>query len=218
MADADMFTSTSVHHVAASTLRRGRVRAFTDHAGCPPWLWVGADLRAADLRDAVFTHALLADARRGPAGRLGRAWRPATTSPSASARGPQPARATCTCAPPWPKRPGPPGAPPPAPGARFRRLARRFGKGNEKKAAVAVARTLLCIAWAVMRYDGDYADAGTGYYEQRDQRNREHLVRYHQHALARLGYQVTLAASTTTAHRQARAPRPVQPRARPPDP
>ena len=78
------------------------------------------------------------------------------------------------------------------PGARFRRLARRFGKGNEKKAAVAVARTLLCIAWAVMRYDTDYADAD--YYEQRDQRNREHLVRYHQHALARLGYQVTLAA------------------------
>jgi transposase len=39
------------------------------------------------------------------------------------------------------------------PGARFRRLARRFGKGNEKKAAVAVAHTLLSIAWAVMRYD-----------------------------------------------------------------
>ena len=29
------------------------------------------------------------------------------------------------------------------PGARFRRLARRFGKGNEKKAAVAVAHTLI---------------------------------------------------------------------------
>ncbi len=26
---------------------------------------------------------------------------------------------------------------------------------------MAVARTLLCIAWAVMRYDGDYIDAGT---------------------------------------------------------
>ena len=79
------------------------------------------------------------------------------------------------------------------PGARFRRLARRFGKGNENKAAVAVAHTLLCIAWAVMTYDGDYADAGADYYERRDQRNREHLVRYHQHALARLGFQVTLA-------------------------
>jgi hypothetical protein len=78
------------------------------------------------------------------------------------------------------------------PGARFRRLARRFGKGNEKKAAIAVAHTLLSIAWAVMRYDSDYIDAGADYYEQRDQRNREHLVRYHQNALARLGLQVTI--------------------------
>ena len=78
------------------------------------------------------------------------------------------------------------------PGARFRRLARRFGKGNEKKAAVAVAHTLLCIAWAVMRYDGDYVDAGTDYYERRDQRNREHLIRHHQQALARLGCQIQL--------------------------
>jgi hypothetical protein len=69
------------------------------------------------------------------------------------------------------------------PGARFRRLARRFGKGNEKKAAVAVAHTLPGIAWAVMRYDA-------GYYERRDQRNREHLVRYHQNARARLGVEV----------------------------
>jgi transposase len=78
------------------------------------------------------------------------------------------------------------------PGARFRRLARRFGKGHEKKAAVAVAHTLLSIAWAVMRHDGDYIDAGTDYHERRDQRNREHLARHHQQALARLGYQVTL--------------------------
>jgi transposase len=78
------------------------------------------------------------------------------------------------------------------PGARFRRLARRFGKGNEKKAAIAVAHTLLCIAWAVMRYDAGYTDAGAGYYERRDQRNREQLVRYHQNALARLGLQVII--------------------------
>ena len=78
------------------------------------------------------------------------------------------------------------------PGARFRRLARRFGKGNEKKAAIAVAHTLLSTAWAVMRYDADYIDAGAGYYQRRDQRNREHLVRYHQNALARLGLQVII--------------------------
>ena len=77
------------------------------------------------------------------------------------------------------------------PGARFRRLARRFGKGHEKKAAVAVAHTLICIAWAVLSRGEDYAEAGEDYYEQRDRRNREHLIRHHQQALARLGCQVT---------------------------
>lgn len=60
------------------------------------------------------------------------------------------------------------------PGTRFRR---RFGKGNEKKAAMAVAHTLPCIASAVMRYDGNYINSGADYYERQDQRNREHLVR-----------------------------------------
>jgi len=78
------------------------------------------------------------------------------------------------------------------PGARFRRLARRFGRGHEKKAAVAVAHTLICIAWAVLSRGEDYAEAGEDYYEQRDRRNREHLIRHHQQALARLGCQVTL--------------------------
>ena len=78
------------------------------------------------------------------------------------------------------------------PGARFRRLARRFGRLNIKKAAVAVAHTLLCIAWAVMKDDSDYAEAGADYYDLRDQRNHEHLARHHQQALARLGYQVAL--------------------------
>ena len=78
------------------------------------------------------------------------------------------------------------------PGARFRRLAHRFGKLNIKKAAVAVAHTLLCIAWAVMKHDSDYAEAGADYYDQRDRRNHGHLVRHHQQALARLGYQVSL--------------------------
>jgi len=78
------------------------------------------------------------------------------------------------------------------PGARFRRLARRFGRLNIKKAAVAVAHTLLCVAWAVMKDDSDYAEAGAGYYDQLDHRNHEHLVRHHQQALARLGYQIAL--------------------------
>jgi hypothetical protein len=56
------------------------------------------------------------------------------------------------------------------PGARFRRLARRFGRLNIKNAAVAVAHTLLCVAWAVMKDDSDYAEAGSDYYDQLDQR------------------------------------------------
>jgi hypothetical protein len=51
---------------------------------------------------------------------------------------------------------------------------------------------MLGISWAVMKYDGDYAEAGADYYDRRDQRNHEHLVRHHQQALARLGYEVTL--------------------------
>jgi transposase len=79
------------------------------------------------------------------------------------------------------------------PGARFRRLARRSGRGNEKKAAAAAAaHTLPCIAWAVMKHDSDCTQAGAGYYDRRDQRNHDHLIRHHQQALARPGYQVTL--------------------------
>ncbi len=54
------------------------------------------------------------------------------------------------------------------PGARFRRLAYRFGKLNNQKAAVAVAHTLLSIAWAVMKDNTDYAEAGADYYDLRD--------------------------------------------------
>jgi transposase len=78
------------------------------------------------------------------------------------------------------------------PGAGFGGRPRRFGRLNIKKAAVAVAHTLLCVAWAVMKDDSDYAEAGADYYDLRDQRNHEHLVRHHQQALARLGYQVAL--------------------------
>ena len=103
------------------------------------------------------------------------------------------------------------------PGARFRRLARRFGRGNEKKAAVAVAHTLICIAWAVIRHDEDYAEAGEQYYGQRDQRNREHLVRHYQQALTRLGYQVMLTGPGDLATRRRARTHPPQPPARRPD-
>ena len=78
------------------------------------------------------------------------------------------------------------------PGARFRRLARRFGTGNENKAAVAAAHTLPSIARAVLRDDSNYTDAGADYYERGDQRSREHLIRHHHNALARLGPQMAV--------------------------
>ena len=45
-----------------------------------------------------------------------------------------------------------------------------------------------------MKHDGpgDHAEAGEDYYDQRDARNHDHLVRHHQQALARLGYHLTL--------------------------
>ena len=43
-----------------------------------------------------------------------------------------------------------------------------------------------------MTHDHYYAEAGEQYYEQRDHRNHEHLVRHHQQALARLGYHAAL--------------------------
>ena len=75
--------------------------------------------------------------------------------------------------------PVPPPGPPVRPGQREESRRRR-------------AHTLICIAWAVLSRGSDYAEAGEDYYEQRDRRNREHLIRHHQQALARLGYQVTL--------------------------
>jgi hypothetical protein len=56
----------------------------------------------------------------------------------------------------------------------------------------AVARTLLCIAWAVMASGDTYAGQGEDSCDHRDRRNREHIAARYQQALARLGYQVTL--------------------------
>jgi hypothetical protein len=43
-----------------------------------------------------------------------------------------------------------------------------------------------------MRFDGDYTEADADYYDRRDARNHEHLVRHHHQALTRLGYKVQL--------------------------
>lgn len=76
------------------------------------------------------------------------------------------------------------------PGARLRRLIRRFGEDGKKKAAVAVAHTLLRIAWAVLKHDTDYREDGTDYYDR--PANPARQAGRHTNALRRLGYEVIL--------------------------
>ena len=73
--------------------------------------------------------------------------------------------------------------------ARYRRLARRLGK---KKAAVAVAHTLLVIVYHLPSSDADYADLGADYFDRLD---REALERRHVRGLERLGFTVSLERS-----------------------
>jgi transposase len=115
---------------------------------------------------------------------------PGDTESAGSARRPPPVTATRISGPAWWQH-GPAPVPPPglAPGSGGWPTG---SASSTSKAAVAVAHTLLCIAWAVMKNDSDYAEAGADYCDQRDQRNHEHLARHHQQARAQLGHQVTL--------------------------
>jgi transposase len=70
--------------------------------------------------------------------------------------------------------------------AQFWRLARRIGK---KKAAVAVAHSILVICWHLLTDDADYDDLGGDYFTRRNtDRQRDRLIKQ----LAGLGYYVTL--------------------------
>ena len=70
--------------------------------------------------------------------------------------------------------------------AQFWRLARRIGK---KKAAVAVAHSILVICWHLLTNDRDYDDLGGDYFTRRNSdRQRDRLIRQ----LHGLGYRVTL--------------------------
>jgi transposase len=71
--------------------------------------------------------------------------------------------------------------------AQFWRLSRRIGK---KKAAVAVAHTILVTCWHVLTLDQDYNDLGGDYFTRHDDpaRRRDHHIRQ----LQDLGYAVTL--------------------------
>jgi transposase len=70
--------------------------------------------------------------------------------------------------------------------ARFRRVAARRGK---KRAAVAVAHSILKIVYHVLKEGSRYQDLGGSYF---DRRNPESLTRYLVRRLERLGHQVTL--------------------------
>ena len=70
--------------------------------------------------------------------------------------------------------------------AQFWRLARRIGK---KKAAVAVAHSILVICWHLLTDDCDYDDLGGDYFTRRNtERQRDRLISQ----LTNLGYYVTL--------------------------
>jgi transposase len=71
-------------------------------------------------------------------------------------------------------------------GAQYHRLAKRRGK---KKAIIAVAHSILVIVYHILKHKIPYRDLGPDYF---DRINREHLVRYHQKRLERLGFKVTV--------------------------
>jgi transposase len=73
--------------------------------------------------------------------------------------------------------------------AQFWRLARRIGK---KKAAVAVAHTILVIVWHLLSRDCTYEELGGDWFSHRDtERTRARAVAQ----LERLGYRVSLDAA-----------------------
>ena len=73
--------------------------------------------------------------------------------------------------------------------ARYRRLAARRGK---KRAAVAVAHSILVIAYALLRDGSTYVEKGATFYDQRQAASlQKHLVQ----RLERLGFQVSLTAT-----------------------
>jgi transposase len=77
--------------------------------------------------------------------------------------------------------------------AQYRRLAKRRGK---KKAIMAVAHTILTIAYHLILRHESYQELGSDYFERR---NPEATARHLKKRLEQLGYAVTLQASPVTA-------------------
>lgn len=77
--------------------------------------------------------------------------------------------------------------------AQFRRLAARRGK---KRAAIAVAHSILVIVYHMLQDGTEYRDLGGDYF---DQRNHDHLQRSLVKRLERLGYTVLLESAAAAA-------------------
>jgi transposase len=74
--------------------------------------------------------------------------------------------------------------------AQFRRFCRRFGKKSEKKAAFAVAHSLLITIWHVLKHNVEFEDLGTEHFKNVVD-NKEILKRRKVKELEALGYVVT---------------------------
>jgi transposase len=75
----------------------------------------------------------------------------------------------------------------------YKRLAPRRGK---KRAAIAVARTILQAAWHILKEDVEYKELGGDYF---DHLNEEKVKRYFVSRLAKMGYDVKLTPKNATA-------------------
>jgi transposase len=71
-------------------------------------------------------------------------------------------------------------------GAQFRRIAKRRG---DKRAAIAVAHSILTVVYHVLSRNEPYRDLGGDYF---DRRKPDQQARYYARRLAELGFEVTL--------------------------
>jgi hypothetical protein len=76
-------------------------------------------------------------------------------------------------------------------GARFRRLRRRFGRAGGKKAAVAIAHTILVTVWHVLHDQVAYTESGADYYDRRNNPDAQKAPLLRQ--LKELGYDVEIS-------------------------
>ncbi len=67
------------------------------------------------------------------------------------------------------------------------------GKRGKKRALIAVAHSILGVAYVVLKEHRVYQDLGADYFERA---NRENVTKYHVKKLQKLGYDVSLLVTT----------------------